>query len=90
MQSKFSNKQGRKLITDDIKIRKFLHNIAAHIKKSITPYLRHEMTYNDIVMKLEQFEEANRGANAERTKPVHPSQVSRYTNATRTRASYSI
>ena len=88
MQSKLIDKQGCKSITDEVKIRKFLNNIPDIIKKSITPHLTDHMTYNDIVNKSEQFEAANRGANAEHTKPRYPSKVSRYTNAGSTRSRY--
>ena len=84
MQSKLIDKQGCKLITDDVKIRKFLNNIPDIIKKAITLHLTDDMTYNEIVSKSERFEGANRGANAEHTKPGSLSKVLRYTDATST------
>ena len=46
------------------------------------------MTFNQIVTKSEQFEAANRVANAEHTKSGYSSKVPRYTNATSTLSSY--
>ena len=88
MQSKSIAKQGRKSITDDVKIRKFLNHIADIIKKSIIQHRTHDMTCNDIVTKSERFEGANRGANADYTKPEYYREGSRYPNATKTRSSY--
>ena len=51
MQSKSIDKQGRKSITDAVKIRKFFNNIPHIVKKSITPHLTDDMIYNDIVTK---------------------------------------
>ena len=89
MQSKLIDKPGRKSITEEVNIRKFLNNIPDIIKKSITPHLTDDMIYNDIVTKSEQFEAANRVANAKHTKPGDLSKVSKYTNAHSTRSSYS-
>ena len=58
------------------------------MKKSMTPHLTDDNPYDDIVTKSEQFEAANRGANAELTKLGYHSEVSRYTNAISTRSSY--
>ena len=88
MQSKLIDKQGRKSITDEVKIREFLYNLADIIKKPIAPHQTDDRTYHDIVTKSEQFEAANRGSNAECTKPWYTSQVSRYTHATGTQSSY--
>ena len=65
MQSKLIDKQGRKSITDEVKIRKLLHNIPDIIKKSIKLHLPDDITYNDIISKSEQFEATNRVANVE-------------------------
>ena len=46
------------------------------------------MTYHDIVIKSEQFETANRGADAEHTKPGYQSKVTRCANSTSARCSY--
>ena len=51
MQSKLIDKLSRKSITDAGEIRKFINNIPNIIKKSITPHLTDDMTYNDIVNK---------------------------------------
>ena len=59
MQCKLIDKEGRKSITEEVKIRKFLHNISDVIKKSLTPHLTDDMTFNQIVTKSEQFEAAN-------------------------------
>ena len=88
MQRELIDKQGHKSITEEVKIRKFQNNISNVIKKSLTPHLTNDMTFNQIVTKSEQFEAANRVANAEHTKPEYPSKTSRYTNATSTRSSY--
>ena len=88
MQSKLSHKQGRKSITDEVKISKFLNNMPYIIKKSITAHLSHDITHNDIVTKSQQFEAANRGANEAYTKRGYPSMLSIYTNKNSTRASY--
>ena len=64
MQSKLIAKQGRKSITDVVKIRKFLNNLPDISKKSLTPHLTDDMTYNDIVYKSEQFEAVNRSPDA--------------------------
>ena len=87
MHRKLIDKQYRKSITDEVKIRKFLNNIADIIKKSITPDPSDDMTYHDIVNKSEQCRAANRGPNAEHTKQAYPSTVSSYhtTNSTRAR-----
>ena len=53
MQSKLIHKQGHKSITEEVKIRKFLNNISDVIKKSLTPYLTDDMTFNQIVTKSE-------------------------------------
>ena len=58
MQSKLSDKLGRKSITDAVKSWKLLNNIPDIIEKSIIPHLSDNMTYNDIVTKPEQFEGA--------------------------------
>ena len=87
MQSKLIDKQGRKSITDIGEIRKFFHNISDIIKKSITPHLKDDMIYNDIITKSEQFEAAKRGGNAEHTKPGYFSKVTRYLHSTSTRSS---
>ena len=68
MQSKLIDKWGRKFLTDDVNIRKFLNNIPDIIKKSITIHLTNDMTYNDIVTKSKRFDAANRVPNAEHTK----------------------
>ena len=88
MQSKLIDKQGHKSIREEVKIRKFLNNISDVIKKSLTPHLTDDMTFNQIVTKSEQFEAANRVANAEHTKPGYLRKAPRYTNATSTRSSY--
>ena len=88
MQSKRIDKQGRNSITEEVKIRKFLNNISHLIKKSITPHLTSDMTYNDIVTKSEQCEAANRVGNAEHTKQVYYRKIQKYTNATGTGLSY--
>ena len=88
MLSKLIDKQGYKSITEEVKIRKFLNNISAVIKKSLTPHLTDDMTFDQIVTKSEQFEAANGVANAEHTKPGYHSEAPRYTNATSTRSSY--
>ena len=88
MLSKLIDKQGHKSITEEVKIRKFLNYISDVIKKSLTPHLTYDMTFNQIVTKSEQFEAANRVANAEYTKPGYSSKTTRYTNATSTRANY--
>ena len=89
MPSKSIDKQGHKSITDEVKIQKFLNNIPHIIKKSITLHLTDDMSYNDMVTKLEQFQVANLGATVDYTKPAYSSNVSRYTHATSTCASYS-
>ena len=88
MQSKLIDKQGRNSITEEVKIRKFLNNISHLIKKSITPHLTGDMTYNDIVNKSEQCEAANRVGNAEHTKQGYYRKIQKYTNATGTGLSY--
>ena len=88
MQSKLIHKQGRKSITDELESRKFLNNSPDLIKKYITRHLTDEMTHTDIVTKSEQLQAANVVANAEHTKPWYYRELSRYTNATRTRSSY--
>ena len=88
MQSKLIDKQGHKSIRDEVKVSKFLNNMPDIIKKSITPHLANGMTHNDIITKSEQFEAANRGANAEHTIPGYYSKVSKYTNAASTHLSY--
>ena len=88
MQSKLIDKQAHKSITEEVKLRKFLNNISYVIKKSLTSHLTDDMTLNQIVTKSEQFEAANRVANAEHTKPGYPHKAPRYTNATSTRSSY--
>ena len=88
MQSNLIDKQGHKSITEEVKIRKFLNNISDVIKKSLTPHLTDDMTFKEIVTKSEQFEAANRVANAEHTKPEYSSKAPRYTNTTSTRSSY--
>ena len=88
MQSELIDKQGRKSITEEVKIRKFLNNISDVIKKTFTPHLTDDITFNQIVTKSEQFEAVNRVATAEYTKPGYPSKTPRYTNATSTRSSY--
>ena len=88
MQSKLIDKQGRKSITEEVKIRKFLNNIWNVIKKSLTPHLTDDVTFNQRVSKSEQFQAANRVANEEHTKPGYSSRAPRYTNATSNRSSY--
>ena len=88
IQSKLIDKQGCKSSTDEVKIRKFLHNIPNISMKSITPHLTDHMTYNNIVTKSEQFEAVNRVANVEHTKPGYTCKVSRYSHATSTRSNY--
>ena len=68
IQRKLIDKQGRKSITNEVKIRNFLNNIPDIIKNTITPHLTDYMTYNDIVTKSQPFEAANRVANAEPNK----------------------
>ena len=87
IQRKLIDKQGRKSITDEVKIMKFLNNIPDIIKKSITAHLTDDVTYNHIVRKSEQFEAVNRGSNADHTNLGYHSNVSRYPNATCTRSS---
>ena len=87
MQSKLRDKQGHKSITEEVKIRTFLNNISDVIKKSLTPHLTDDMTFNQIVTESEQFEAANQVANIEHTKPGYPSKAFRYTNTTTTRSS---
>ena len=53
MQRKLIHKEGRKSITDDAKIRKFVNNIPDIIKKSIKRHLIDDMTQNDIITKSE-------------------------------------
>ena len=69
MQSKLIAKQGRKSITDEVRMSKFLNNMPDIIKTSIRPHLPDDMTYNDIITKSRQFEGTNQGADAEHTKP---------------------
>ena len=88
MQGKVIVKQGCKSITDEVKVSKFLNNIPDIIKKSITPHWTHDMSCNDIITKSERFEAANRGADADYTKPGYSSEVSTYQNTTSTRSSY--
>ena len=88
IQCKLINEQGRKSITDEVKITKFINNMADIIKMSITPHRTDDMTYNDIVTKLQQFEAANHRRNVEDSIPGYPSKVSRYTDAASTRSSY--
>ena len=88
MQSKLIDKQGHKSITEEVKIRKFLKNISDVIKKSLTPHLTDDRTFNQTVTKSEQFEAANRVANAEHITSGYPSKAPRYTNSTSTRSSY--
>ena len=88
MQSKLIDKQGRNWITEEVKVIKLPNKISYVIKKSLTPHLRGDMTFNQIVTQSEQFEAANRVANAEHTKPGYPSKVPRYTDATSTCSSY--
>ena len=88
MQSKLMDIQGHKSITDEVKIRKFLNNILDIIKKSWTPHLTDDIIFNQIVIKSQQFEAANRVANAEYTKPRYSSKAPRYATATNTRSSY--
>ena len=73
MLSQVIDRQGRKSITDEVKIRKFLNNIPDIIKKSITPHVTDDMAYTHIVNKSEQFVAAKRGANVEHTKTGYPS-----------------
>ena len=89
MQSKLIYRQGCKLITDEVKIWKFHNNIPDNIKTSITPHLTDDMTYSYIITKSEHFDDVDRGAIAEYTKPGYASKVSRDTNATCSRLSYS-
>ena len=49
IQSKQIVNQGCRSIADEVKIRQYINNIAHLIKKSITPHLSNDMTYNDIV-----------------------------------------
>ena len=88
MQSNFMDNQSHKSITDEVKIKKFLNDIPNILKKSITPHLTDDMTYNDIVTKSEQFKAANRVTNADHTNPGYFSKLSRDTNAASTRVSY--
>ena len=88
IQSKVIDKQGHKSITEEVKIRKFQNNISDVITASLTPHLTDDMTFDQIVTKSEQFEAANRVANAENTKPGYHGKTPRYTNATSTRSSY--
>ena len=88
MQSKLIYKQCHKSITEQVKIRKFLNNISNVIDKFLTPHLTDQMTFNKIVTKSEQFEAANRVANAEHTKLGYPRKPPRYTNANSTRSNY--
>ena len=88
MRSKLIDKEGRKSITDEVKIRKLHNHILDIIKKSITAYLTDDVIYNHIVNRSEQFEGSNRGANAEHTKSGYSSKVSRYNHTTRTPLSY--
>ena len=88
MQSKPIVKEGRKFITDEVKISKFHNNIPDVSKKSITPHLTDDIKYNDIVTKSEQFKVANRGANAEYTKPEYSRKVFMFTHASSTCARY--
>ena len=55
MPSKLIDKQGRRSITDEVKIQKFFNNIPDIIKKAITAHLTDDMTCNDIVTKSAQF-----------------------------------
>ena len=86
--SKLMHTQGRKSITAEVKIRKFLNNISDVIRKSITAHLPDDMTYNDIVTKSEQFAAANQAGNIEHTKPGYCREESWYTHATSMRSSY--
>ena len=88
MQSKLIHKQGRKSITEEVKISKLRNNICNVSKKSITRHFTDDMTFNEIVTKSEEFESPNRGANAEQTKQGYPNKPSKSTNATSTRSSY--
>ena len=65
MQCKLLDKQGRKSITEEVKITKFHYNIPdvmqkSHynipdvIQKSIIPHLTDDMSFNDILTKSEQ------------------------------------
>ena len=53
MQRRLIDKQGRKSITDEVKIRTFLNYIPDIIKKSITQHAIDDTTYHDIVTKSE-------------------------------------
>ena len=88
MQCKLLDKQGRKSITEEVKISKLRNNICNVSKKSITRHFTDDMTFNEIVTKSEEFESPNRGANAEQTKQGYPNKPSKSTNATSTRSSY--
>ena len=65
MQSKLIDKPCRKSITEEVKIRNFPNNISGVIKTSLTSQLTHNITFNQRDTKSEQFEDANRVANAE-------------------------
>ena len=86
--SKLIDKQGRKSITAEVKVRKFNNNISDVMKKSMTPHLPDDVIYTDIVTKSEQFAAANQAANIEHTKPGDCRKVLRYTHATSSRSSY--
>ena len=75
MQSELIAKQGHRSITEEVKIREFLNNISDVITKSLTPHLIDDMTFDQIVMDSEQFEAANRVANAEHTQSEYSSKT---------------
>ena len=88
MQRKLIDKQGRKSITDEVIIGKFLNNIPHIITQSITHHLTNNMTHNDIVPEEEEFVALNRCSHAAHTKAGYYSKLSRCPHATSTRLSY--
>ena len=82
MQSKLIDRQDRKSITEEVNLRKFLNNILYVIKWSITPHLTDDMTFDEIVIKSEKLEVANRGTNAEHSKQEYLRKLHRYPEAT--------